>query len=630
MTKKNYTHLHLRKHTYYVRIAIPQKFWNIVKKKEICYTLGTKDYLTAIHLLKKETFKIELLFKWLGKLNMEIKNNTVYLTPAELKQMLSFQLRKIDDFLEDKEYLIKMEVEVENCITSDLGLDNSKEDALVDTDTVKVFKRDDPVNGIPLFHTNQIIQKRENNLFYEFLDWLDKRPATPLTTRHLIREIKQKNTSFLLPRDYFGITGTAFSFYSHLLELDRYVDDQVKQIRGEISSVPTTKLIETLKEAMKLQKYNEINQTLKTQTKWEDVFEDMTRPSKKDKTVKSGTLIQKKKCIAVIMELIEKQYVEDITFEDCEIISRDVYRIPKKWQEKYKDKTLREVLLPPENEKDALSIASVSKYLTMFKEFLSYCRKHKKIAEDLAGCIEKPYYDRTENTYLPFTPEELEKIFDPKTFCYYYKRDKDNPSFWVPLLSLFSGARLNEMCQIRLEDIMEEKGITFIQTKDASSGHKLQSLKNKGSKRRIPIHPVLKQLGFLDFIKKQKRAKQEWLFPSLLRQYHPKNKFGRKVSRDFATYLTKLGITDTKKVFHSLRHTVRPKLRDECDLSIEYIDALCGWESGSRNAGAVNYSHKDTIPIEKLYTMLSKLSYPNIDFKEMKDRMKRISYRSPE
>lgn len=217
--KKNYTYLHLRKHTYYVRIALPKKLWKLVKRKEICYTLHTKDYSKAIHLLKKESFKIELLFKWLEKLDMEIKDNIVHLTPEELKQILSFQLRKIDDFLEDKETIIKMEVEADKFASNTLGETPSKSSSLIDTDIVKVFKRDDKVKGA-LLHKEQIIQKRTKDLFYEFLDWLDKRPATPLATRYLISEIKKKDASFLIPKDYFGLKDNITAFYFNLLELD--------------------------------------------------------------------------------------------------------------------------------------------------------------------------------------------------------------------------------------------------------------------------------------------------------------------------------------------------------------------------------------------------------------------------
>ena len=90
-------YLHLRNHTYYIRVALPKKFWELVQRKEVCYTLHTKDYLVATRLLKKEVFKVELLYKWLEQVSMEIKDNVVHLTPEELKQMLSFQLRKIEN-----------------------------------------------------------------------------------------------------------------------------------------------------------------------------------------------------------------------------------------------------------------------------------------------------------------------------------------------------------------------------------------------------------------------------------------------------------------------------------------------------------------------------------------------------
>ena len=80
----------------------------------------------------------------------------------------------------------------------------------------------------------------------------------------------------------------------------------------------------------------------------------------------------------------------------------------------------------------------------------------------------KDYYQalhKVKESYEHFTDDELAKIFDWQTYpqCV----DKDTPLlhpeyFWIPLIALFIGARLNELCQLDCEDIQKHGGISCI------------------------------------------------------------------------------------------------------------------------------------------------------------------------
>lgn len=79
-------------------------------------------------------------------------------------------------------------------------------------------------------------------------------------------------------------------------------------------------------------------------------------------------------------------------------------------------------------------------------------------------------------------------------------------AYWLPLLGLFTGARLEELGQLRPEDVYEE---TYFNDSDAEqcawvlriSGYGAgQQVKNEGSNRRFPIHPELVRLGFLKYV----------------------------------------------------------------------------------------------------------------------------------
>ncbi|WP_159601663.1 tyrosine-type recombinase/integrase [Starkeya nomas] len=79
-------------------------------------------------------------------------------------------------------------------------------------------------------------------------------------------------------------------------------------------------------------------------------------------------------------------------------------------------------------------------------------------------------------------------------------------------------------------------------------------LKNRASKRWVPIHSQLIALGLLDYIEQLRKRGHDRLFPTFNRDV--KNGYGRTLGRWFNDrFLPKLGLKTTKLSFHSLRHT---------------------------------------------------------------------------
>ncbi len=84
--------------------------------------------------------------------------------------------------------------------------------------------------------------------------------------------------------------------------------------------------------------------------------------------------------------------------------------------------------------------------------------------------------------------------------------ERDPVKRWVPLVCAYSGARLSEVCQLRVEDFSSVDGIAVMRF-DAEAG----SLKNAGSERTVPLHSVLIAAGFLQFVHDRKTGP---LFPT--------------------------------------------------------------------------------------------------------------------
>jgi len=101
----------------------------------------------------------------------------------------------------------------------------------------------------------------------------------------------------------------------------------------------------------------------------------------------------------------------------------------------------------------------------------------------------------------PFTREALELLFEKANFKSFQKAGYLS-HYWAPLLSACSGTRRNEIFYLTTDDVSCKHGIEVIRI--APHGAKNQTPGPMA--RDIPIHPILKQLGFLEFVQARRRT----------------------------------------------------------------------------------------------------------------------------
>ena len=131
-------------------------------------------------------------------------------------------------------------------------------------------------------------------------------------------------------------------------------------------------------------------------------------------------------------------------------------------------------------------------------------------------------------------------------------------------------------------------------------------MKTEASDRIIPIHPELKQLGFLDYVKYQQEHGEHKVFSCLTNT--KRNGYGRIIQGWFARYLDRIGITSPDKVFHSFIHTFECKAIEK-RLHTEHQNALGGWT----NKGIGQRVYGRHLEIKALHKELSKIAYPLAD-----------------
>jgi integrase len=195
---------------------------------------------------------------------------------------------------------------------------------------------------------------------------------------------------------------------------------------------------------------------------------------------------------------------------------------------------------------------------------------------------------------LPYDADDLRKIFG--------QQRPAGADTWLPLLGLWTGARLEELGGLRVEDVKDEGDVPYIFIR-ASDGRRL---KNRGSERRVPLHPELVRAGFLDYVTERKRAGDTVLFPELRADAHGTRT--RMWGKRFARHVRLVcGVTDKRKAsFHSFRHAFVDAAR--AVMIEEHRHAITG-----HSGGGVGRTYGTSVPLSVLAESMAKVSYRGIE-----------------
>ncbi len=247
---------------------------------------------------------------------------------------------------------------------------------------------------------------------------------------------------------------------------------------------------------------------------------------------------------------------------------------------------------------DALSHATVRDTLVNVGSLLNHYSKHTgRISFGIwnklsAGIVE----ETVDSSRDEWTEDELQKLFGLPVWQNYDiptgKNASQDAAYWVPLLGLCTGARVTELCQLRIDDFIEREGVWFLRM---AVTDKKQSLKQKASWRTIPIPRLLIDLGLLDYRRDIEAFGQSWLFPGV--NFDSQNKAGGGVSKWFSSLKIGQGFRD-EVVFHSFRASLTTQLIRQ-GISLELRCKFVG-QLPEGGVNVLNYNklkERDLIPV---------------------------------
>jgi integrase len=178
-----------------------------------------------------------------------------------------------------------------------------------------------------------------------------------------------------------------------------------------------------------------------------------------------------------------------------------------------------------------------------------------------------------------FQEDELRLLFTRRLFTapLLWKQDRaasDMTLYWLFLLGLTTGARLEEIGQAMLADAKTNDAIMYIDIDDyAATDDEDKSIKTGPSRRLVPIHSNLIRLGFDRYLKALVAAGHTRLFPDLM-----SNQFGKRTkeaSRIANRIIDRYVSKDARLVFHSFRHGFKD-LALEAGVLKRIVDQICG------------------------------------------------------
>lgn len=276
------------------------------------------------------------------------------------------------------------------------------------------------------------------------------------------------------------------------------------------------------------------------QSLFSDVAQAFIDEKKLSKGWREKTLEDQRAVFALFKEIFGDIAVETIDKALMREFKSTILLLPPNMRKigKYQGKSIAEIIeMKPEK---TISSHTINKYLSRISNFLSYAVDHGFLASNPASGLKVKLKSRPDEERNIFTEEDLEKLFE-------YPEDSKGYTFWTPLIALFSGARLEEISQLHLEDIRKEKGVWVFDINDKGEKY----LKTISSSRYIPIHPELINIGLLDYVAHLKAKGEDRLFPELRRR---RDGYGQTVSKWFQRFKVRCGI-GKGKTFHSFRHT---------------------------------------------------------------------------
>src|SRR5208283_2263989 len=336
--------------------------------------------------------------------------------------------------------------------------------------------------------------------------------------------------------------------------------------------------------------------------------EAIKRYSKFQKSKKKwspGTQYKNERYLNLLVKVIGDVAVNSITNTMLDEF-HEALKIPSANGDIRSDPTVFEIMV---------KVSGLFKYLIHYSEDTGYTKANPVDTYKFGG---KPQPDEPKE---PFTIDDLQALFTSNE--YVYDRFKHSYRFWIPIIALYSGCRVNEISQLYCSDVITDENLMWLDINGWHAGkyHRItkseekpkdKRVKNAQSARLVPMHPILRKLGFYQYVNDMKEQGNIRAFSEL--KYDPKTGYGSTVSTWFGYYKKQCGILSKTKTFHCFRKNFTDNLV-ALKVPPNVSDDTLGWKKKGGSVMLDHYASK--MHVKDLAPYVTKVKYEGLDLSHL-------------
>jgi len=294
-----------------------------------------------------------------------------------------------------------------------------------------------------------------------------------------------------------------------------------------------------------------------------------------------------KSVFRLLVDVLGDVDVSAITKPIVTTLRSTLQKLPPNIYKKYPGQTINQILALKDVE--PMSTKSVNKHVSRLGALLRYCVEEEMIASNPASGLKITDKKRADEERSAYSMDDIKKIVSA------IPKDQSKPErYWIPLIGMYTGMRLNEICQLYVSDIIKLDGLWCFSV----NAEKDKRLKNDASERVIPIHPKLIELGLIKYIEGLRTGNVPRLWMNL--EWTELTGYGNSFCKWYQRF-NRLHVTDDpKKVFHSMRHTVTDALKQAGELETVIAELVGHSNGGSMTMGRYGKRYQPKVLLEAL------------------------------
>jgi integrase len=278
----------------------------------------------------------------------------------------------------------------------------------------------------------------------------------------------------------------------------------------------------------------------------------------------------------VITSLLDNAPVGSVSKPGIRRLGLDIIELPANMTKLYPGLSAKEVLalLGDDRSVERLAPRSVNKYYQHVRSLFGWAHEHDHIAHNPCTVLRDVEEGRPQDARGAFDDDDIRALFAFLTAAH-----RQDYELWVPRIMALTGCRMGEAAQLRGMDVREVNGIWVFDFNEDDEG---KNLKTENSRRLVPIHPRLIELGLLEWVKGKGGG---YLLPEPQRKTdRPERSNIDRLSKRLGTLLRQSGIEDSRKVMQSFRSTVATRLKNE-EVQEYVIAEILGHENDNISTG---------------------------------------------